>query len=109
MFNDMSVSRDLLERFKVWLEDKGHTELNGTRPPPPQNNNIFSLHISYVMMRCDMLIADWSPVDFSILVLATGSWPLQPPSTNFVVPKELQVRTNYMRLHVCLPCCGSYG
>jgi cullin 1 len=58
MFNDMSVSRDLLERFKVWLEDKGHTELN---------------------------------VDFSILVLATGSWPLQPPSTNFAVPKELQV------------------
>jgi len=29
-------------------------------------------------------------VDFSILVLATGSWPLQPPSTNFSIPKELQ-------------------
>jgi cullin 1 len=26
-----------------------------------------------------------------VLVLATGSWPLQPPSTNFTVPKELQV------------------
>eukprot|EP01125_Pyxidicula_operculata_P001267 TRINITY_DN11172_c0_g1_i1.p1 TRINITY_DN11172_c0_g1~~TRINITY_DN11172_c0_g1_i1.p1 ORF type:complete len:760 (-),score=149.56 TRINITY_DN11172_c0_g1_i1:60-2042(-) len=28
-------------------------------------------------------------IDFSILVLATGSWPLQPPSTNFTTPKEL--------------------
>jgi len=26
---------------------------------------------------------------FSILVLATGSWPLQPPATNFLVPDEL--------------------
>eukprot|EP01100_Stratorugosa_tubuloviscum_P004613 TRINITY_DN215_c0_g4_i2.p1 TRINITY_DN215_c0_g4~~TRINITY_DN215_c0_g4_i2.p1 ORF type:complete len:811 (-),score=378.17 TRINITY_DN215_c0_g4_i2:114-2546(-) len=29
-------------------------------------------------------------VDFSVLVLATGSWPLQPPSSNFTVPNELQ-------------------
>jgi len=28
-------------------------------------------------------------VDFTVLVLATGSWPLQPPSTNFTIPKEL--------------------
>jgi len=27
--------------------------------------------------------------DFQILILATGSWPLQPPSTNFTIPKEL--------------------
>src|SRR6185437_14886637 len=32
-----------------------------------------------------------SVVDFSILVLATGSWPLQPPTTNFSIPKELSV------------------
>lgn len=25
-----------------------------------------------------------------MLVLATGSWPLQPPATNFSIPKELQ-------------------
>jgi hypothetical protein len=30
-------------------------------------------------------------VDLSVLVLATGSWPLQPPSTNFLVPKELRL------------------
>jgi cullin 1 len=29
-------------------------------------------------------------VDFGILVLATGSWPLQVPSTGFSIPKELQ-------------------
>jgi len=29
-------------------------------------------------------------VDFNVLVLATGSWPLQPPSTNFSIPKDLQ-------------------
>jgi len=56
MFTDMSLSRDLLERFKTYTEDK-HTDLG---------------------------------VDFSVLVLATGSWPLQPPSTNFSIPKELQ-------------------
>lgn len=27
--------------------------------------------------------------DFQILILATGSWPLQPPSTNFSIPIEL--------------------
>jgi len=56
MFTDMSLSRDLLERFKTYLEDSAKTELG---------------------------------VDFSILVLATGSWPLQPPTTNFNIPKEL--------------------
>jgi len=30
-------------------------------------------------------------VDFSIFVLATGSWPLQPPNTNFSIPKEIQI------------------
>jgi len=55
MFNDMSLSRELLERFKSSTGSK-----------------------------------DISGVDFSVLVLATGSWPLQPPSTNFIIPKELQ-------------------
>lgn len=55
MFNDMSLSRELLERFKgqTSKEEKGG-------------------------------------VDFSVLVLATGSWPLQPPSTGFIIPKELK-------------------
>jgi len=56
MFTDMSLSRDLLERFKTYVDDK----------------------------KIDL------GVDFSVLVLATGSWPLQPPSTNFSIPKELQ-------------------
>jgi len=56
MFTDMSLSRDLMERFKTHVEGKS-IEL-GT--------------------------------DFSVLVLATGSWPLQPPSTNFSIPKELE-------------------
>eukprot|EP01121_Diplochlamys_sp_Union-15-3_P009627 TRINITY_DN2624_c0_g3_i1.p1 TRINITY_DN2624_c0_g3~~TRINITY_DN2624_c0_g3_i1.p1 ORF type:complete len:772 (-),score=134.47 TRINITY_DN2624_c0_g3_i1:29-2344(-) len=54
MFNDMSLSRELQERFK---------------------NSLGSKDVA---------------VDFSVLVLATGSWPLQPPSTNFLIPKELQ-------------------
>jgi cullin 1 len=56
MFTDMSTSRDLLERFKNYLEDGGHSSLG---------------------------------LDFNVLVLATGSWPLQPPSTNFTIPKDL--------------------
>lgn len=56
MFTDMSTSRDLLERFKNYLEDGGHANLG---------------------------------LDFNVLVLATGSWPLQPPSTNFTIPKDL--------------------
>jgi cullin 1 len=58
MFTDMSLSRDLLERFKNYVEDK-------------------SIDLG---------------VDFSVLVLATGSWPLQPPSTNFSIPKEVRKR-----------------
>lgn len=57
MFTDMSLSRDLLERFKGYLESTAKTDLGG--------------------------------VDFSVLILATGSWPLQPPTTNFSIPKEL--------------------
>jgi len=55
MFNDMTVSRDLLDKFKA--------------------------HPIY---------KDSPGVDFSVLVLATGSWPLQPPSTGFILPKELK-------------------
>eukprot|EP00005_Dracoamoeba_jomungandri_P001963 CAMPEP_0174261182 /NCGR_PEP_ID=MMETSP0439-20130205/11275_1 /TAXON_ID=0 /ORGANISM="Stereomyxa ramosa, Strain Chinc5" /LENGTH=759 /DNA_ID=CAMNT_0015345615 /DNA_START=55 /DNA_END=2334 /DNA_ORIENTATION=+ len=55
MFQDMSVSRDLLERFRDYMEASGDKSL-----------------------------------DFGVLVLATGSWPLQPPSTNFTIPKALQ-------------------
>lgn len=63
MFTDMSLSRDLLERFKTSLE---------TSATPGAD-------VSSLL----------GGVDFSVLVLATGSWPLQPPATNFSVPKEL--------------------
>jgi len=33
---------------------------------------------------------DIGKIDFSVFVLATGSWPLQPPSTNFTIPKDLE-------------------
>ncbi|EGG15794.1 cullin A [Cavenderia fasciculata] len=59
MFTDMSLSRDLLERFHRHLEQDNQQVLLGG-------------------------------IDFSVLVLATGSWPLQPPATNFSIPKELQ-------------------
>jgi cullin 1 len=54
MFNDMSLSRDLVEKYKTKVPAK---EIGG--------------------------------IDFTALVLATGSWPLQPPSTNFTMPNEL--------------------
>jgi len=39
-------------------------------------------------------------VDFTILVLATGSWPLVPPSTNFNVPDELtKCRTSFHKFY----------
>jgi len=65
MFTDMSLSRELLDRFTKHLESSSH---NGGGD----------------------LTTMLSGVDFSVLVLATGSWPLQPPSTNFSIPKELQ-------------------
>ncbi|GAM20622.1 hypothetical protein SAMD00019534_037970 [Acytostelium subglobosum LB1] len=58
MFTDMSLSRELLDRFNTHVEQVEQTTLGG--------------------------------IDFSVLVLATGSWPLQPPATNFSIPKELQ-------------------
>lgn len=39
-------------------------------------------------------------VDFTILVLATGSWPLVPPSTNFNVPDELtKCRSSFQKFY----------
>lgn len=67
MFTDMSLSRDLLEKFKAHLETQA-----GSAGGPADT------------------AATLGNVDFSVLVLATGSWPLQPPSTNFSIPKELQ-------------------
>eukprot|EP00026_Physarum_polycephalum_P002622 Phypoly_transcript_02629.p1 GENE.Phypoly_transcript_02629~~Phypoly_transcript_02629.p1 ORF type:complete len:773 (+),score=104.10 Phypoly_transcript_02629:123-2441(+) len=61
MFTDMSLSRELLERFKASPESAGVN-----------------------------LEQSLGGVDFSVLVLATGSWPLQPPATNFSIPNELQ-------------------
>jgi len=61
MFTDMSLSRELLDRFKSHL-DAQNTSLD----------------------------AALGGIDFTVLVLATGSWPLQPPATNFSIPKELQ-------------------
>lgn len=53
MFGDMSVSKELMERFNTTSGAK------------------------------DLV------VDFTVLVLGTGAWPLQPPSTNFTLPVEL--------------------
>jgi len=61
MFNDISISKELLENFKQ----------NGSK--------------------------EIGKVDFSVLVLATGSWPLQPPSTNFTIPKDLEKCENAFR------------
>jgi len=57
MFNDMSVSKELITTFK---ESKHYTDLSKE-----------------------------TALDFSVLVLATGSWPLTPPNTNFTIPDEL--------------------
>lgn len=54
MFSDISVSKELLEKF-----DNSRQKQKG------------------------------SDIDFNIMVLATGSWPLQPPTTGFSIPKEL--------------------
>jgi len=56
MIQDMSVSRDLNEQFKQYIQN-GHHNVG---------------------------------IDFNIYVLTTGSWPLQPPATNFALPKELE-------------------
>jgi cullin 1 len=57
MFNDMSVSKELITTFK---DSKYFKELSKEEA-----------------------------MDFSVLVLATGSWPLNPPNTNFTIPDEL--------------------
>lgn len=77
MFTDMSLSRDLLDRFKNHAEEK-HLDLAG---------GLFQIFLKKLIKT----------VDFSVLVLATGSWPLQPPSTNFSIPKE-----------VCFSICSKF-
>eukprot|EP01101_Sappina_pedata_P002151 TRINITY_DN12410_c0_g1_i1.p1 TRINITY_DN12410_c0_g1~~TRINITY_DN12410_c0_g1_i1.p1 ORF type:complete len:768 (+),score=286.72 TRINITY_DN12410_c0_g1_i1:26-2305(+) len=54
MFTDISLSRDMNEKFKQRVVGKGLT------------------------------------VDFSMLILATGCWPLSLPNTNFSIPRDLQ-------------------
>jgi hypothetical protein len=56
MFNDMSLSNDINEKFKEWLESKSLS----------------------------------TGVDFSILVLTAGSWPLTAQVSSFNVPQELE-------------------
>lgn len=55
MFNDMSLSNDINERFKEYLETKSLS--NG--------------------------------VDFNILILTAGSWPLTAQASTFNVPQEV--------------------
>eukprot|EP00698_Gefionella_okellyi_P007737 TRINITY_DN188_c0_g1_i1.p1 TRINITY_DN188_c0_g1~~TRINITY_DN188_c0_g1_i1.p1 ORF type:complete len:752 (+),score=182.54 TRINITY_DN188_c0_g1_i1:100-2355(+) len=56
MFTDMSVNRDLNEKFRRYHEREPSATL---------------------------------PIDFSVLVLATGSWPLQQMTTDTSLPVEL--------------------
>jgi len=61
MFNDMTLSGEIQERFKEYVENK---ELSTT-------------------------------VDFNILVLTAGSWPLTNQASNFNVPQELEKCVNH--------------
>ena len=55
MFTDVSVNRDLNDKFRAWL---------------PRHRVVL-------------------PLDCSVLVLATGSWPLAPIPTDLLLPGEL--------------------
>lgn len=77
MFTDMSLSRELLERFKASPESAG-VNLEQVCEEVDHMGRLFTT------------LQSLGGVDFSVLVLATGSWPLQPPATNFSIPKELQ-------------------
>jgi len=62
MFNDMSLSSDINEKFKEYLE---------------QNH------------------LDTDKVDFTMLVLTAGSWPLSTQGSSFNVPEELEKCVNH--------------
>src|SRR5271169_5178432 len=83
MFQDMGVSKDLEKAFLDSLTERD--SLGRTAPHPPKN--LFPIQLSRLMLV----------VDFSILVLSTASWPLQPPTTTFNLPAELI--KSYDRFH----------
>ncbi|KAI5814214.1 Cullin [Pyronema omphalodes] len=59
MFQDMQISKDLNDAYKVWLEDRPQTDSSA------------------------------AAVDFSCQVLGTSFWPLNPPATPFNIPEVI--------------------
>jgi cullin 1 len=81
MFQDMGVSKDL---EKAFLDSLTERDSLGRILPP---NTFPPFQLSRLILV----------VDFSILVLSTASWPLQPPTTTFNLPAELI--KSYDRFH----------
>jgi hypothetical protein len=68
MFTDITLSTDINEKFKEFC--RGKSLENGKGKKFPRNFHEFS-------------------VDFNIMVLTAGSWPLQTQAMNFNVPQEV--------------------
>jgi len=66
MFTDMTLSTDINDKFKEFLNSKG---------------------------------LELGKVDFSILVLTAGSWPLQTQASNFNIPLELEKCVNHFHTY----------
>ncbi|ORY31833.1 putative ubiquitin-protein ligase [Naematelia encephala] len=70
MFTDVSLSRDLTERFKT--KERNATHDTGGECYSPLSS-----------------IAEQWPVDFNAMILGTNFWPMNPPNTDYTVPREI--------------------
>ena len=91
MFTDMGLSKDLNDQFKERFSVEAG-EPQGIYSVMYFFVNMFYLHIFELMFR---YIFIYNLVDFSVLVLGTASWPLQPSTTNFIIPEEVRLLFYY--------------
>lgn len=73
MFTDMTLSSEINDKFKEFLSSKSLDNGKG-------------IYLSYSAHPI---------VDFSVLVLTAGSWPLQTQASSFNVPLEVTKQITY--------------
>ncbi len=77
----MSVSKDINTEFQTYLDTKS-----------------LKVPCKYSCLALSFfLLTNCKTVAFNIFVLATGSWPLQAPNSNFNIPNEVIQSINYFK------------
>lgn len=83
MFQDIGVSRNLIEQYRTYCESKKLEDIGMSKRR--QRDLADEIH-------------DAGLVDFSVMVLSSNSWPFSAPP-NFVLPHEVTPSTSSLCQH----------